>query len=108
MQANTGIIAKPADVAANLERQKMDTNPRFPDGTDAEEIKQYHWQTRAPVARAQDENYQCVDNCDGCRAHAVHGTMLHATGATGRVCPVLFLCDSCMVPDVPANAQGAS
>jgi hypothetical protein len=63
------------------------------------------FQYGAPVAqaRAQDENYQCVDNCDGCRSHAVQGTMLHATGATGRVCPVLFLCDSCMASDVPAE-----
>lgn len=69
---------------------------------------QFHWQTRAPVVSAQDENYQCVDNCDGCRAHAVRGTMLHATGATGRVCPVLFLCDGCMSADVPADAQAAA
>jgi hypothetical protein len=60
------------------------------------------------VARAQDENYQCIDNCDGCKAYKVHGTMLHATGATGRVCPVLFLCDACMLPDVPAPAQATA
>jgi len=70
-------------------------------------VSQYHWDTGAPVVNAQDENYRTRDNCDGCRAHAVHGTMLHATGATGRVCPVLFLCDACMAP-VPADAQAAA
>ena len=72
------------------------------------EKPQFHWQTRAPVVNAQEENYQCIDNCDGCKAHAVQGTMLHATGATGRVCPVLFLCDACLAPDVPADAQAAA
>jgi hypothetical protein len=72
------------------------------------ENHQFHWQTRAPVAQAQDENYRTRDNCDGCKAHAVEGTMLHAAGATGRVCPVLFLCDSCMVPDVPSDVQAAA
>jgi hypothetical protein len=62
----------------------------------------FHWQSGAPVARVEDENYRTRDTCDGCKAHAVQGTMLHAMGATGRVCPVLFLCDACMLPDVPA------
>lgn len=72
------------------------------------ENHQYHWHTGAPVVNAQDENYRTRDNCDGCRAHAVQGTMLHAAGATGRVCPVLFLCDACLAPDVPADAQAAA
>ena len=82
----------------------MDTTPQVPDGTDAEEIKQFHWQTRAPVAQAQDENYRTLDKCDGC-GRSLDGTMFHATGATGRVCPVLFLCDACMAP---ADAQAAA
>jgi hypothetical protein len=56
---------------------------------------QFHWETGQPVKNAEDENYRCVDNCDGCSETKVEGTMLHATGATGRVCPVLFLCDKC-------------
>ena len=65
---------------------------------------QFHWQTGAPVAHAQDHNYRALDTCDGCKALA-HGVMLHAAGATGRVCPVLFLCDACMTP---AGAQAAA
>jgi len=61
-------------------------------------VAKFHWDTGAPVARAQDANYACIDTCDGCRSHGVHGTMLHATGATGRVCPVLCLCVACMAP----------
>lgn len=70
--------------------------------------QQYHWHTGAPVVNAQDENYRTRDTCDGCKAHAVQGTMLHAAGATGRVCPVLFLCDSCTLSDVPADVQAAA
>ena len=70
---------------------------QYPDGTDAEEIKQFHWQTRAPVARAEDENYRTTEKCDGCGTLAA-GTMHHAAGATGRVCPVIFLCDECRAP----------
>lgn len=40
-------------------------------------------------------NYRTVDKCDGC-GETAEGTMLHAKGATGRICPVLFLCDKCM------------
>ena len=59
---------------------------------------QYHGDTGAHVASSQSENYRTLDTCDGCKAHA-EGIMLHATGATGRVCPVLFLCDACAAPD---------
>lgn len=58
---------------------------------------QFHWQTAAPVARAEDENYRTTEKCDGCGTLAA-GTMYHAAGATGRVCPVLFLCDACRAP----------
>lgn len=47
-------------------------------------------------------DYETTDHCDGCNdlnhtnlKPKVLGTMLHARGATGRVCPVLFLCHSC-------------
>lgn len=53
------------------------------------------WETGLPVINAQDENYRTIDTCDGCKKTKVTGTMLHAVGATGRVCPVLFLCDEC-------------
>ncbi len=58
---------------------------------------QFHWQTAAPVARAEEENYRTTETCDGCDKIA-DGTMYHAAGATGRVCPVLFLCDACAAP----------
>lgn len=48
-----------------------------------------------PVINAQDENYRTIDTCDSCKETKVTGIMLHAAGATGRVCPVLFLCDEC-------------
>ena len=64
---------------------------------------QFHWQTAAPIARAEDENYRATEKCDGCDTLAA-GTMYHAAGATGRICPVLFLCDACRAPleQVPA------
>jgi len=62
------------------------------------------FQYGAPVAHAQDENYRTRDNCDGCDKIAV-GTMFHAAGATGRICPVLFLCDACAAP---VDAQAAA
>ena len=68
---------------------------------------QFHWNTGAPVARAEDENYTCIDTCDGCEEHA-QGTMFHAAGATGRVCPVLFLCNTCMVLAPHAVKQAAA
>jgi hypothetical protein len=39
-------------------------------------------------------NYRTLDRCDTCEKRKL-GTMYHARGATGRVCPVLFLCDIC-------------
>jgi hypothetical protein len=50
--------------------------------------------TGLPVANPSDLNYDTVDTCDQCgEVHA--GWMYHAAGATGRVCPVLFLCHKC-------------
>jgi hypothetical protein len=48
----------------------------------------------SPVVNASDLNHEALDRCDSCGKHA-YGTMLHAAGATGRVCPVLFLCYVC-------------
>jgi len=39
-------------------------------------------------------NYETTDTCDGCGQKA-EGVMFHARGATGRICPVLFLCHKC-------------
>ena len=39
-------------------------------------------------------NYETTDTCDGC-GEREDGTMFHAMGATGRICPVLFLCHKC-------------
>ena len=58
---------------------------------------EYLFDRAEPVARAEDENYRTVEKCDGCGTLAA-GTMHHAAGATGRVCPVLFLCDACAAP----------
>ena len=66
----------------------------------------YRWDTKRPVACAEDENYRTTKKCDGCDTLAA-GTMFHAAGATGRVCPVLFLCDSCRAP-CRAPAQAAA
>ena len=73
------------------------------------ENHQFHGHIGAPVARAEDENYRTTDKCDGCGTRAA-GTMFHAAGATGRVCPVLFLCDGCAARPwrarrAPADAQ---
>jgi len=46
---------------------------------------------------AGNEDYTTTDTCDGCGEHA-EGTMYHAEGATGRICPVLFLCFGCQKP----------
>ena len=54
----------------------------------------YHWQTNCPLEKASDADYRTTDTCDDC-AEVAEGTMYHAVGATGRVCPVLFLCDDC-------------
>jgi hypothetical protein len=47
-----------------------------------------------PVEQASDLNYFTKDNCDGC-GNFKYGMMIHAAGATGRCCPVLFLCGLC-------------
>lgn len=56
--------------------------------------RMYHHETGEPVACESDLNYRTIDKCDSCEQHKP-GVMLHAAGATGRVCPVLFLCDDC-------------
>lgn len=56
--------------------------------------KQFSWIDYSPVANPSDMNYNTTDKCDDCGKIAP-GTMLHAAGATGRVCPVLFLCNNC-------------
>ena len=44
--------------------------------------------------RASDANYITFATCDEC-GKKDEGIMLHAASATGRVCPVLFLCNVC-------------
>jgi hypothetical protein len=48
----------------------------------------------APVVNPSDLNYEIDDVCDSCGREAL-GIMYHAAGATGRVCPVLFVCHDC-------------
>lgn len=55
----------------------------------------FHHQTGEPVDDPHELDYQTIDKCDGCDAEQIMGTMFHAAGATGRVCPVLFLCFAC-------------
>lgn len=50
-----------------------------------------------------DLDYETTDYCDQCSGlnHSnlkpkKLGVMFHARGATGRVCPVLFLCHECL------------
>ena len=57
-------------------------------------------QTQKQIGKAEDENYRTTEKCDGCGTLAA-GTMHHAAGATGRVCPVIFLCDACRAPERP-------
>ncbi len=47
-------------------------------------------------------DYETEDHCDLCNdlhrtnfKPKVLGTMIHARGATGRVCPVMFICHPC-------------
>lgn len=54
----------------------------------------FHWETGEPVDNPSDCDYETTDSCDACNTRAL-GTMLHARGASGRVCPVLFVCHSC-------------
>ena len=54
-------------------------------------------QIQKQIGKAEDENYRTTEKCDGCGT-LLAGTMFHAAGATGRVCPVLFLCDACAAP----------
>ena len=53
------------------------------------------------MANASAENYYTTDTCDGC-GERKRGTMFHAEGATGRICPVLFLCYPCQGKPEPA------
>ena len=55
------------------------------------------------MSNAADQDYTTTDTCDGCGEHA-RGTMFHAAGATGRVCPVLFLCFACQGKPEPEEA----
>lgn len=54
----------------------------------------WHWETGEPVEDFTQYNYETEDFCDNCDKYR-KGTMIHAPGATGRVCPVLFLCPEC-------------
>ena len=42
----------------------------------------------------EDHNYRTEGECDGC-GKKTEITMLHAKGATGRICPVMAMCDNC-------------
>ena len=57
----------------------------------------FHWATGETLEKPWDANYTAVDKCDQCDK-TKEGTMLHAEGATGRVCPVLFFCHDCYKP----------
>jgi len=59
------------------------------------------------MSNAADQDYTTTDTCDGCGEHA-RGTMFHAAGATGRVCPVLFLCFACSGHEDPEAAPEPS
>ena len=54
----------------------------------------FDWETNEPVEAPSDLDHRSTEECDACRERK-QGTMFHAAGATGRVCPVLFLCDDC-------------
>jgi len=61
-------------------------------------------ETGEPVTDPAELNRRTVDRCDGCSERR-EGILYHAAGATGRVCPVLFLCDECnsSESEVPAT-----
>lgn len=42
----------------------------------------------------ENHNYYIDDTCDSC-GEFKRVLMMHAKGATGRICPVLALCDKC-------------
>ena len=65
--------------------------------------KMFNWMNGEPVQKPSDLDYRTTDKCDGCNERKP-GKMMHASGATGRVCPVLFLCDECA--GVKAGSQG--
>lgn len=55
-----------------------------------------------------DLNYETSDHCDSCNSNLDMskprklGIMYHARGATGRVCPVLFICHDCDHSHLPS------
>ena len=49
------------------------------------------------ISKPSDLNYDTIEHCDVCRSEQL-GTMHHAAGATGRVCPVLWTCHYCANP----------
>lgn len=56
----------------------------------------FHWETDEVIVDPKSLNYRTVAKCDGWECgERKEGIMFHAAGATGRVCPVLFLCDEC-------------
>lgn len=48
----------------------------------------------SPVDKPSDLDYACIDRCDLC-GKIGKGMMYHTAGATGRVCPVIFVCNAC-------------
>lgn len=67
----------------------------------------FNWKTGKPVRYASDLNYVARDTCDSCDKEG-EGQMLHAAGATGRVCPVLFLCFECQPASAAATKEQSS
>ena len=59
--------------------------------------RMFDWVTGETVTNPADLDYRTTDKCDGC-GEQKEGLMMHRAGATGRVCPVLFLCDDCRKP----------
>jgi len=57
-------------------------------------VRFYDWETGKPVERASDLDYYVKDHCDQCGKEG-YGWVRYVAGATGRCCPVLFLCDIC-------------
>lgn len=53
----------------------------------------YHWKTGEETTPAR-ATYETDGRCDTCK-RLTPGVMYHARGATGRICPVLFLCHRC-------------
>ena len=66
--------------------------------------RMWHWETGETLKKASDANYKTTDRCDDCGKEA-EGLMLHTVGATGRVCPVLFLCNSCYTPGIEGEEK---